>query len=108
MKYDIETSLGEIMKRGKALAIKRNKRAAALMGVMSGFIFCLMSAVFYNVSDFSGSGMISSNYGSFLLSRESGIYVFISVVFFVLGVVVSLGVIRFMEKKNKAKGGETQ
>ncbi len=51
--------------------------------------------------------MISSTYGSFLLSREAGLYVFLSVIFFVLGVVVSLGIIKFNEGKKLKKEERT-
>ena len=107
MKYDIETSLGEIMKRGNALTVKKHKKAATLTGVLSGLIFCLMATVFYRVNNFYGPGMISSTYGSFLLSREAGLYVFLSVIFFVLGVVVSLGIIKINEGKKLKKEERT-
>ena len=106
MKYDIERSLGEILKRGEALTIKKHKRAAAVTGTLSGLMICLMAVLFYNVNDFYGTEMVSSNYGAFLLSREAGMYVFLGVVFFVLGSVVSLGVIKFMENKRRLSGKE--
>ena len=106
MKYDIERSLGEIMKRGEALTIRKHRRAAAITGTLSGLMICLMAAVFYNINDFTGTEMISSNYGAFLLSREAGMYVFLGVVFFVLGSAVSLGVIRYLENKRKPEKKE--
>ena len=106
MKYDIDRSLGEILKRGETIAIKKHKRAAAVTGTLSGLMVLLMAVLFYNVNEFTGTEMISSSYGAFLLSREAGIYVFLGVIFFVLGSVVSLGVIRFTESKKIQKRKE--
>lgn len=106
MKYDNERSLQEIMKRGKALAVRKHKRIAVLTGTLSGFLMCLIAAVFYGETHFSGSEMFSSNYGAFLLSREAGMYVFLGVVFFVLGVGVSLGIMKIMDNKKWAEKEE--
>ena len=98
MKYDIERSLSEILKRGENLVTKKHKRAAACLGTLSAMTACLMAAVFYGAADFSGNGMISSSYGAFLLSREAGGYVLLAVIFFALGAGVSLGIMRFNRK----------
>ena len=99
MRYDIDTSLKEVLKRGKALSIKRHRTVAGILGAASALTLSLILMVFYSVGDFAGPGMIGSDYGAFLLSRETGGYVFIGIIFFVLGIALTFGVLKIAEKK---------
>ena len=114
LKYDIDRSLGEILKRGENLSRKKHRRSACIFGTLSGVTLAIMAVVFYSAADFSGTDLVSSTYGAFLLSREAGAYVLIAVVFFVLGICISLGAMRLSKRKRPAfamhengKGGKS-
>ena len=103
MKYDIDASLKEVIKRGRTLSIKRHRTSAGILGAVSAITLGLILTVFYSVGDFTGPGMIGSDYGAFLLSRETGGYVFIGMIFFVLGIALTLGVLKIAEKKKAVR-----
>jgi hypothetical protein len=114
LKYDIDRSLGEILKRGENLSRKKHRRSACIFGTLSGITAAIIAVVFYGAADFSGTDLVSSTYGAFLLSREAGAYVLIAVIFFVLGICISLGVMRLNKKRRPAfaanenrKGGKS-
>ena len=56
LKYDIDRSLGEILKRGENLSRKKHRRSACIFGTLSGVTLAIMAVVFYSAADFSGFG----------------------------------------------------
>ncbi len=62
-----------------------------------------MVTVIYCDASLSDAGLSYSTYGSFILPREAGVYVFISLVFFALGMAFTMGIIKLIER-NKEKG----
>ena len=79
LKYDIDRSLGEILKRGENLSRKKHRRSACIFGTLSGITAAI-----------------------------------IAVVFFVLGICISLGAMRLSKRKRPAfamhengKGGKS-
>ena len=97
MKYTKDEALNEILKRGRKIREKQNKRITGALStatVISTFI------LFISVSIFTGNAVNGTNsaYGSFLLPTELLGYVIVAVIAFVLGVIITVIV-----RKNKRK-----
>ncbi|MBR5917435.1 MAG: hypothetical protein IKZ76_05055 [Lachnospiraceae bacterium] len=97
MKYTKDEALNEILKRGRKIREKRNKRITGALStatVISTFI------LFLSISIFTGNAVTGTNsaYGSFLLPTEVLGYVIVAVIAFVLGVIITVIV-----RKNKGK-----
>ena len=97
MKYTKDEALNEILKRGRKIREKRNKRitdALSTATVISTFI------LFLSISIFTGNAVTGTNsaYGSFLLPTEVLGYVLVAVIAFVLGVIITV-----IARKNKWK-----
>ncbi|MBP5494205.1 MAG: hypothetical protein J6X97_03850 [Lachnospiraceae bacterium] len=97
MKYTKDEALNEILKRGRKIREKRNKRITGALStatVISTFI------LFLSISIFTGNAVTGTNsaYGSFLLPTEVLGYVIVAVIAFVLGVIITVIV-----RKNKRK-----
>ena len=103
MRYDIDSSLGEILRRGEILAKKKHRRAACVLGSLSAVTTCLMLAVFYSITGPARAGVIGSSYGAFLLSQEAGGYVLLGLLFFVLGICFTLGALKFSKGHSHEK-----
>ena len=89
MKYTKDEALNEILKRGRKIRDKRNKKITGALStatVISTFI------LFLSVSIFTGNTVTGTNsaYGSFLLPTEVLGYVIVAVIAFVGGVVINV------------------
>ena len=105
MKYTADEGFNEIRIRGRKMKLARQMRLAKLTGAIAGVAAI---ALFGFISVFSGSALSadpSAHYGSFLLSPKSGLYILLAVVFFALGVTVTLVIQHFRKKKKRDRGG---
>ena len=89
MKYDIDVSVKEIQMRSKKLIIDRQKKTVGMLSALSFVIFCILTVSFYSMADVPGTAAKGSFYGAFLISKETGGFVLIGVICFVLGVCVA-------------------
>ncbi len=101
MKYTKDEALNEILKRGRKIRKKRNKRITGALStatVISTFI------LFLSISIFTGNAVTGTNsaYGSFLLQTEVLGYVLVAVIAFVMGVIITV----IVRKKNKENDKE--
>lgn len=89
MKYTEQEQLEEILHRGKKLRQRRDKN---LMRGFSATATALLFALTACIAKFGGSGVLESrtDYGSFLLSAETGGYVLTAVLAFVVGAVTTV------------------
>ncbi len=98
MKYTKENAITEIKRRSRG--IKRAREKKLTKGLMA--LTCLIAiALVGEVGLMTGpttEGDMASVYGSFLLSPESGIYVLVAVVAFLVGVAITL-LIKKLHKK---------
>lgn len=98
MKYTKENAISEIKRRSRG--IKRAREQKLTKGLMA--LTCLIAiALVGEVGLMTGpttEGDMASVYGSFLLSPESGIYVLVAVVAFLVGVAITL-LIKKLHKK---------
>ena len=98
MKYTKDEALNEILKRGRKIREKRNKRITGALStatVISTFI------LFLSISIFTGNAVTGTNsaYGSFLLPTEVPGYVIVAVIAFVMGVIITV-IVRQNKKEN--------
>lgn len=101
MKYTTEKALQEIKRRAKKI---RQKRERKIVGILSACASVSFIALLVVISYFSGiqvSG-IQTEYGSFILSAETGGYVLTAVLSFVLGVSITI-VAKYMHDKKSRK-----
>lgn len=100
MKYTKENAITEIKRRSRG--IKRAREKKLTKGLMA--LTCLIAiALVSEVGLMTGpttEGDMASIYGSFLLSPESGIYVLVAVVAFLIGVGITL-LIKKLHKKGE-------
>ena len=104
MKYTNEEALAEIMRRSDQIKIRKSCRAYKVLSCVSGvlfFVLVFMIALFPKDITATSGGSV---YGAFLLSRESGGYVLVAVIAFVLGIAVTLLCLKYTKftklKKN--------
>ena len=105
MKYTADEAFKEIKIRGRKMKLAHQLRLAKLTGAISGVAAIALLGF---ISVFSGSVLSSDttgHYGSFLLSPKAGIYILLAVVFFALGVTVTLLIQHFRKKKKRDRGG---
>ncbi|MBR3635054.1 MAG: hypothetical protein IKN47_02565 [Lachnospiraceae bacterium] len=102
MNYSDEDALKEVLKRKKTVTRKRNAKASAYLAGVSAILFAaLVSVISLFPQGSSVSGSTASVYGSFLLGRQAGGYVLVSVIAFILGVTVTLVCIRYKNTNDK-------
>ncbi len=99
MKYTTDEAFKEITKRGAEIKRKRDQKIRGVLSAASLLcvIALVMSASYFSASQVSGEQTV---YGSFVLSAETGGYVLVAVLGFVLGVIVTCVIRHF---KTKAK-----
>ena len=101
MKYTKDKALNEILKRGRKIRAKRNKK---MTGVLSTTTVVLTFILFVSISIFTGNVVTGTHsaYGSFLLPTEVLGYVIVAVIAFVMGVIITV----IVRKKNKESDRE--
>ena len=97
MRYTTENALKEINRRAGIIRKNREKRITNALAVAAGVTLVALLAV---IGNFSGAGIPGpqSEYGSFILSAETGGYVLTAVLGFILGTFVTLVVKRLKSK----------
>ena len=100
MKYTAEEELNEIMRRSKKVTLRRERRKVQLQAGVTG-VFSLLAVVALIFLP-EGTLMTSkeSVYGSFLLAKESGGYVLVALISFILGVMVTLLCVRYRKLRD--------
>ena len=89
MKYTTDNALVEIKRRAKRIRQKHERRVTNIIATAA--CLCLIALV-AAISAFSSIGVIGmqTEYGAFILPAETGKYVLIAALGFVLGVCVAL------------------
>ena len=99
LKYTTEEALAEIMRRSEIIVLQRNRRACHVLSGMAGALLALLVLVIAVLPGKIGTASTESVYGSFLLSKEAGGYVLAAVIFFALGVCVTLLCLKIGNKR---------
>ncbi len=104
LKYTLDESVAEFEKRKKFAEKKRHKRNERALFSGVGVLSVMLIISLFNVIGLNAPGQGNSNYGSFLLSPESGGYIVVAIIAFVLGILLTIAVLyrngRLKEKKN--------
>lgn len=98
MKYTTEKAIKEIKRRARTIRQKHDRRVTNILASTA----CIsLTALFAVIGGFSGSEIskAQTEYGAFIISVESGGYILASVLGFVLGVIVTIGI----KKLNRTK-----
>ena len=90
MKYTTEEALTEIMLRKDQIMLQRSRRSCRVLSGVSAMLMAFLLLVICMMPGSPGSAFSGTVYGSFLLSAESGGYVLVAVVAFILGVMTTL------------------
>ena len=97
MKYTKDEAFEEVMKRGRILKLKHERKVTTLMTMAASTV---MMALVLVIGHFGGvgAGMEGrSAYGSFLLPTQAGGYILVALVAFLLGVAVTLGIKKYRD-----------
>ncbi len=97
MKYTTKEALKEINRRAGVILKTRERRITNVLATTAGITLVALFAV---IGEFSGAELpgIQSEYGSFILSADTGGYVLTAVLGVVLGVCMTLVVKRIKNK----------
>ena len=100
MKYTEQEQLGEILLRSEKLRKKKEKNVLKGLSTTAALLFLALATC---IGTFGGTGILGSktDYGSFLLSAETGGYVLTAVIAFVAGVITAVLIKRCRKVKQK-------
>ena len=101
MKYDAESSLREVLRRGRRLREKRRQRMQAFLSAAAVFTVVLLGAVLHLFGKLVPVKGETSVYGAFLLQQEAGGYVLVGVICFAAAALLTLAMVRHREKSGK-------
>ena len=95
MNYDMDRSLDEIIKRSKRIKKQSELFKAKLMGSIASVLAVLIMVIFYDISGSYGEESRDSLYGSFMISKEAGLYVIAGLICFIVGICATVLVLKF-------------
>ena len=100
MKYTRDEALNEIFKRGKEVKYRHDRRVTRLLEASSlVLVFSLIGVLGVFTGETKGS---ESFYGALMLSENTGGYLLVAAIAFILGITVALAIVHH---KNTSKGG---
>ena len=100
MKYTTDQAISEIKRRSRGIKREREKKLTKALMAVTCFIAIALVGEVGLMTGPGFEGDIASAYGSFMLSPESGIYVIVAVVAFLIGVGITL-LIKKLHKKGE-------
>ncbi len=98
MKYSKEQAVTEIKKRSRGIKRDRERKLTKGLMALACFVAIALAGEVGLMTGPTTEGDMASVYGSFLLSPESGIYVLVAVVAFLVGMAITL-LIKKLHKK---------
>ena len=100
MKYTEQEQLNEILLRGEMLRHRKDRNVTRGLSASVAVLFFALAGC---IGTLGGRGILESrtDYGSFLLSAETGGYVLTAVIAFVAGVITAVLVQRYRKAKQK-------
>ncbi len=102
LKYNLDQSLQKIRERSEKLVRKKEMMKMRCLGALSTVTAIALLFVFYSINDIVGTEGKDSFYGSFMISREAGLYVIIGLLCFLLGVTLTLVLTKYV-KNSKSR-----
>ena len=107
MKYTQDEAVKEILRREERLVRRRSRIECAALSGLSSLLAVLLLLTVLLFPARSGQATQQTAFGSFLLSAESGGYVLAAVIAFLLGVAVTLLIVR-RQQKNKTNSKQEE
>lgn len=101
MKYDMERSLKEILKRSNSIKKKSELIKLKVMGSLSTLLAIAIMVIFYDITGSYGTESRDSFYGSFMISKEAGLYVFVGMICFIAGICLTVMALRYRRKDRR-------
>ncbi|MBO4697362.1 MAG: hypothetical protein J5643_08800 [Lachnospiraceae bacterium] len=101
MKYGIEESLAQIEERGREMKIRKKRKQAGVLALMSVMLIAVSAAAVYRRVGLKPIAESSSSYGAFMLSEEAGGFILVGVICFAAAVVLTLLCLRFAGRKKE-------
>ena len=98
MKYTEQEQLDEILLRGEKLRHRKDRNVTKGLSTSVAVLFFALAGC---IGTFGGKGVLESrtDYGSFLLSAETGGYVLTAVIAFVAGVITAVLIKKYREQR---------
>lgn len=98
MKYTEQEQLDEILFRSRGLRQKKERNILRGLSASAALLFFALAGC---IGTLGGKGVLESrtDYGSFLLSAETGGYVLTAVIAFVAGVITAVLIRRYRKEK---------
>ena len=98
MKYTEQEQLDEILLRGEKLRYRKDRNVTRGLSTSVAVLFFALAAC---IGTLGGKGVLESrtDYGSFLLSAETGGYVLTAVIAFVAGVITAVLIKKYREQR---------
>lgn len=90
MKYNDNQLMEEILRRGEAVADRRNRKRFRILQAASGAMLVLLIAVIVGLTGWAGADANRTSYGALLLSEEAGGYILAGTIAFAAGVAVTI------------------
>lgn len=107
MRYTTEERVEIALRRGTALARKRERSARRRLSCLSGILFAMLLAVIWTLPEGRSASAPGSVYGAFMLSAQAGGYLLTALIAFLLGVAVTLLCVRRKRPAPPARKGDS-
>lgn len=101
MKYTKEEAFEEILKRSKALKLKRAKKVTAALMASACVLTALLVLEIRRFCETATAFNVDSIYGSFMLPAQAGGYVLTAVIAFVLGMCVTVLIQKYRKNNDE-------
>jgi len=94
MRLTNDEALREVLKRGRAIRNRKDRRSIQLLSCVTGVLAVVLICVIAALSS-GGIGSVGTAYGSFLLSAEAGGYILTALIAFVIGVILTIAIYKY-------------
>jgi len=103
VKYTSDEALKEIMLRSERISRRKDQRTCRVLSAAAAGLFALLIFMIAILPGRGASSSFGSVYGSFLLRQESGGYILVAVIAFLVGAAVALLCLRRKKQINDKK-----
>ena len=103
MKYDYEEAFLEIVRRCKSIKQKKERNKLWVLSLTSSAIGCLILSLLVMTGASPDTDVIQSRYGAFLISPQTGGYILVGIIGFVLGSALVIYCWKYKQRLHKNK-----
>lgn len=106
LRYTPEEEINEILRRSKVIFLRRERRKVQMYECMTGVCALLLLVALVLLPDDSLVTTKKTVYGSFLLAKESGGYVLVALIAFIVGIAVAYFCIKYRKQNDLGEDEE--